>query len=235
MNNDQQNNLQKQPAHIKFAVLASDIVPLAYRNGEICVRLIRVNRPPNFNGVPGLPGGLLDPKETADEAAYRHLRVRAGIDPKSAYIEQLYTFSAVDRDPRGRVVSVAYLALMPWDELSNEAQKDTAEAWWCTLKSVPKLAYDHDEVLKTAIDRLRSKVSYTTIIMKLLPREFVFSELESCYENILGRNIDKRNFRKKVIKLGLLKKLETLQKGNKWRPAQLYRFADKSVKNLEIL
>jgi 8-oxo-dGTP diphosphatase len=235
MNNEQQNILKNQPAHIKFAVLASDIVPLTYRHGEICVRLIKVNRPPHFNGVPGLPGGLLDPKETADEAAYRHLRVRTGIDPNSAYIEQLYTFSAVDRDPRGRVVSVAYLALMPWDDLSPAAQADTAEAWWCPLEKVPKLAYDHDEVMKMAVERLRAKVAYTTLAMKLLPSEFVLSELETCYEKVLGRRVDKRNFRKKIIKLGLLKQVGEMKKGNKWRPAQLYRFADKSVKNLEIL
>jgi len=226
---------QPTPVHIKFAVLATDIVPLTYRDGELCVRLIKVDRPPYFNGVPGLPGGLLTPKETAEEAAKRHLLNRAFINPEEVFLEQLYTFSAVNRDPRGRVVSVAYLALMPWSSLSSDAKTDTDESWWCPVSKIPKLAYDHDEVIKVAIERLRSKITYTSLVMKLLPTEFVFSELENCFEAILGHGIDKRNFRKKIIKLGLLKKLDRVSRGNKWRPANLYCFASKTIKNLEIL
>ena len=221
--------------HLRFAVLAADTALFTIKDGALHVRLITVDRPPHFKSVPGLPGGLLHPHETADDAAVRHLEEKTGIDAKKLYIEQLYTFSHVDRDPRGRVVAVAYLALVPWEKLSTNEQTDSAEARWVPVKSAKKLAYDHDEILAMALHRLRSRVHYTTLINKLMPHEFTLTDLEKAYECLISSNIDKRNFRKKILKLKILKELPNKKSSGRFRPAQLYAFASSKVTEIEVL
>ncbi|QQR82708.1 NUDIX hydrolase [Candidatus Campbellbacteria bacterium] len=221
--------------HVKFAILASDTAIFTVRDGELLVRLVNVDRPPHFKNIPGLPGGLLTPKETADEAALRHIEEKAHIKASKLYIEQLYTFSAVHRDPRGRVVAVAHTALIPWENLSATEQMDTNGAQWVSVSSAHKLAYDHDEVLTVAVNRLRSRSTYTTIVSKLMPAEFTLSELEKTYESILKTQFDKRNFRKKILKLKILKELPHKRTGVAFRPAALYTFASPKVKEIEIL
>ena len=223
------------PEHMRFAVLASDSVLFTIRGSELLVRLIDVDRPPHFVNIPGLPGGLLHPKETAGEAAVRHLTGKARVDVSKAYIEQLYTFSNVDRDPRGRVVAVAYLALVPWETLSTEEQADMKESYWRPVSRARKLAYDHDEILDAALKRLRSRIRYTTLIQKLMPKEFTLTELEQAYESVLGTDLDKRNFRKKILKLEVLTALPHKRTGGRFRPAQLYRFASAKVDEIEVL
>jgi 8-oxo-dGTP diphosphatase len=223
------------PQHLRFAVLATDVTLFTVRDGELLVRLVQVDRPPHFPNSQGLPGGLIDPKETAEDAALRHLKTKAGIAVNKVYIEQLYTFSAINRDPRNRVVAVAYLALVPWDELSTSEQMDTADAWWSTPSEARKLAYDHEEVLSVALARLRSRATYTTLISKLMPSEFTLTDLEHTYESILKKDIDKRNFRKKILKLNVLTELPRKRAGGKFRPAQLYKFASEKVKDIEVL
>jgi 8-oxo-dGTP diphosphatase len=223
------------PKHLKFAVLAADTVLFTIRGGELCVRLIPVHRPPYFRNTAGLPGGLLFPKESAEQAAFRHLTTKAGIQKEHIYAEQLYTFSAVHRDPRGRVVAVVYMALAPWEHLSPAEQHNTETSWWCPITKIPKLAYDHDEVLALAIQRLRARITYTTIVGKILPREFTLTDLEHAYETILKKNIDKRNFRKKILKLKLLAPVGRERRGLKWRPAKLYSFRSAKVVPIEIL
>lgn len=223
------------PQELKFAVLAADTALFTIYNEELLVRLIKVNRPPHFPNMQGLPGGLLRPTETAEDAAKRTVEDKAGIAADKPYFEQLYTFSRVDRDKRGRVVAVAYLATVPWEELSETERADGAEALWVPVRRAKHLAYDHDEMLATAVARLRSRARYTTLMGKLLPREFTLTELERAYESVLGTDLDKRNFRKKILKLNVLAELPRKRTGGKFRPAQLYKFAGKSVDEIELL
>lgn len=221
--------------HLRFAVLATDVVLFTVRNNVLLVRLTRVNRPPYFSDSRGLPGGLIDPKETAERAVLRILRTKVGINPDKPHIEQLYTFSGIDRDPRGRVVAVAYLALVPWERLSAAEQADTLDTWWNSARETGHLAYDHDEILDMAIARLRSRITYTTLIGKLMQKEFTLTELEYAYESVLHTDLDKRNFRKKILKLHFITPLPRRRTGGAFRPAQLYRLSSDKIKEVEIL
>lgn len=234
---DHERHMPKQLSekHLRFAVLATDVALFSIRDNQLFVRLIAVNRPPYFVDQKGLPGGLIHPRETADEAARRQLTEKAGISADKAYLEQLYTFSALKRDPRGRVVAVAYLALVPWERLLATEQADSAAAVWTPVRDASGLAYDHDEILATAVSRLRSRITYTTLIGKLMPREFTLTELEHAYESILRTDLDKRNFRKKILKLGFLAPLPHKRVGGAFRPAQLYRFSSEKVREVEVL
>lgn len=220
---------------MRFAVLAADVVLFSIRDGQPLVRLIPVKRPPHFVDRMGLPGGLLRPHETAGAAAARQLTEKAGIDVRKVYLEQLYTFSEVNRDPRGRVVAVAYLGLVPWEKLSETEQKNSADSWWSPLHDAKKLAYDHDEILSIAVARLRSRIAYTTLIGKLMPKEFTLTELERTYERILSTDLDKRNFRKKILKLKIVSALPRKRSSGPYRPAQLYRFSSERVDEIEVL
>jgi 8-oxo-dGTP diphosphatase len=223
------------PQHLKFAVLAADTAVFTLRDGQLLVRLITVKRPPHFPNNPGLPGGLIDPQETADDASVRHVERKAGISQAKIYVEQLATFSKVDRDPRGRVVAVAYIGLVPWEKLSEKEREDSEETYWAPITKAKHLAYDHDEVLKTALARLTSRARYTTVIQKIMAKEFTLTELEQAYESVVGKNLDKRNFRKKILKLGILKELPHKREGGPFRPAQLYTFATQKVDEIEVL
>lgn len=221
--------------NLKFAVIASDVALFTIRDKRLFVRLIRVDRPPHFVKKKGLPGGLIHPDETAEQTARRLIETKAAISPDKVHLEQLYTFSSIDRDPRGRVVAVAYLALVPWERLSATEQSDTRDAWWTPAGSANHLAYDHDKMLAVAIERLRSRITYTTLIGKLMPKEFTLTELEQAYECIIHTDLDKRNFRKKILKLNFLTALPHKRSGGAFRPAQLYRFSSDKVKEIEVL
>ncbi len=220
---------------IKFAVLATDVILLSVCEDKLMVRLLKVERPPHFDGVSGLPGGLIKPNETAEHAVLRLIKEKAKVDPAKVYLEQLYTFSEIKRDPRGRVVSVAYLALVPWENLTSIEKNDSVGLWWENVHLLSKLAYDHDEMIDMAIKRLRSRVTYTTLSGKLIPYEFTLTELESAVETVLGKDIDKRNFRKKILKIKIVKKLDKERRGLKHRPASLYVFVSEKVKDIEVL
>ena len=221
--------------HIKFAILATDVALFSLKEGKLLVRVIDVDRPPHFVHVPGLPGGLVHPAETALQAAKRLLQTKASIRSGLVHLEQLFTFDAVDRDPRGRVVAVAYLGFVPWAQLTAQEQADTESAKWIEVQRLPKLAYDHKEIMQLARKRLASRVTYTTLISKLLPKELTLTELEQAFEVITGKEIDKRNFRKKLLKLGLLNELPRMKSGARHRPAKLYAFKSDTVQEIEIL
>jgi len=227
--------MKKTGQNLKFAVLAVDVIILTVKDDRLLVRLQKVARPPHFDGIPGLPGGLISPTETAEEAVYRLISEKAHISPSKTYIEQLYTFSKVGRDPRGRVVSVAYLALIPWAQLSITEQQDTEVVWWTNASTVKNLAYDHDSMLVTAIKRLQSRITYTTVSSQIAPAEFTLTQLEKIYEVVLGKKIDKRNFRKKLLKLSVVKKSDRKLRGVRYRPADLYSFTSLKVKEISIL
>jgi len=223
------------PTELKFAILAADVALFTLRDQELYVRLIAVDRPPHFVNSRGLPGGLLQPAETAQAAAERQVKDKAHIDHRKVHLEQLYTFSRVDRDKRGRVVAVAYLGLVPWELLTASERADSRGVFWQRAATAKKLAYDHDEILALAVARLRSRVSYTTLIQKLMPHEFTLTELEKAYEAIVGKDLDKRNFRKKILKLGIVTPLPHKKSGGRFRPAQLYKFASAKVDEIEVL
>ncbi len=227
--------LSRSDTHLRFAVLATDTALFTLCKGELMVRLVKVNRPPHYKGVWGLPGGLIRPEETAEETSIRILEEKGGIPASKAYIEQLYTFSALRRDPRGRVVAVAYLALVPWEDLSAQEKADTDEVCWRRVQGAHGLAYDHDDILSVARARLRSRATYTTVLSKVMPSEFTLTELEKAYEAVLKTDLDKRNFRKKILKVGILKDLGRKRISGHSRPAALYRFASPTVRHIEVI
>lgn len=222
-------------SELPYVVIATDTLLFTIKDGELLVRLTQVHRPPHFSNSSGFPGGLIVKGETAELASLRHVRDKAHIDTEKMYIEQLYTFSTIDRDPRGRVVAVAYLALVPWEDLSTDEQESTPDAWWTRAQGLKGLAYDHDEMLKVALNRLRTRITYTTLVSKLMPKEFTLSELEVTFEAVVKKDLDKRNFRKKLHKLGVLRELSKKRTGAKHRPATLYTFQSNKVVDIEVL
>lgn len=224
----------RTPTAFTFAVLAADIALFTLKDGELLVRTVHVERPPHFPNHRALPGGVLQPTETAEEAVHRIITTKGEVT-SPVYLEQLYTFSDVDRDPRGRVVAVAYLGFIPWNDLSPAEQESGATAAWTPLTSARGLAYDHDAMLKMARERLAARVTYTTIIGKLMPKEFTLTALEKAYATIIGKPLDKRNFRKKLLKLKLVKPVPGKKIRGNFRPAQLYRFTSSQVHTIEVL
>jgi len=203
------------------AALTVDCVVFGFDEGELKVLLIQRGLEP-FKGKWALPGGFVRVDETLDEAARRELAEEAGL--KNVFLEQLYTFGAVDRDPRERVVSVAYYALVKLAMHETKAATDAADARWFPISKIPKLAFDHIDILEKAVGRLKAKVRYEPIGFELLPPKFTLSQLQHLYEAVLGTELDKRNFRKKVASFGLLIPLEEMQITGRHRPAQLFRF-----------
>ena len=197
-----------------------DIVIFTIRDRRLQVLLIRRLAKPFANKY-ALPGGFVLEKESVETAAVRELREETGID--KVYLEQLYTFGEPNRDPRGRVVTVAYYALVPHTQ-SLHAGTDAADAAWFPVHELPPLAFDHGKIVDYAHMRIRNKLNYTNVGFELLPRKFTLTELQLVYEAILGETLDKRNFRRKIIQQGIVKPAEEwVQTGRK--PAQLYTFS----------
>lgn len=210
------------------AALTVDCVVFGLDESELKVLLIQRALDP-FKGKWALPGGFVRVAETLDDAARRELEEEAGL--KDVFLEQLYTFGAVNRDPRERVVSVAYYALVKLAAHATKAATDAADAKWYPISEVPKLAFDHADILATALARLKGKVRYQPIGFELLPPKFTLSQLQHLYEAVLETELDKRNFRKKVLGFDLLLPLKETQMVGRHRPAQLFRFdADKYEK-----
>jgi 8-oxo-dGTP diphosphatase len=169
-----------------------------------------------------IPGGFLLQGESLDAAACRVLDEKAGV--KDVYMEQLYTFGAPHRDPRTRVITVAYFALIPWENLNRPESKKIADLTWSSVDQLPKLAFDHKEILKYAVNRLRAKASYSNIVYGLMPEQFRLSELQTMYEIIINDKLDKRNFRKRMLATGLLQETGEKVLSGAHRPAMLYQF-----------
>jgi 8-oxo-dGTP diphosphatase len=222
--------MKKAPEKFRFAAMAVDAVVFALVEGKLCALVSPVNRPPHYINTLGFLGGMIGADETAEEASVRVLRQKGNLE--KVYLEQLYTFSAVGRDKRNRVVSVAYLGLVR-PEVAAAYQH--GEARFVPVKQLQKLAYDHDEMLETALTRLKGKLTYTTIAQHLLPRSFTLSELQEVYELILNKEFDKRNFRKKLLSLDVVKETGKMQEGVKNRPAALYEFRSQKVQELPLL
>ncbi|MCI5083337.1 MAG: NUDIX hydrolase [Saprospiraceae bacterium] len=190
-------------------------------SSDLKVLLIQRAHEP-FKDQWALPGGFVDMKEDLEAAALRELEEETGV--KDVFIEQLYTFGAPGRDPRGRVVSVAYYALVNLDEHPVQAASDARNVNWFSQENMPKLAFDHQLIFQTALERLRGKVRYQPIGFELLPEQFTLSQLQKLYETILGvQELNKRNFRTRILKMGVLKEVG-IQTGVAHRPAKLYCF-----------
>jgi 8-oxo-dGTP diphosphatase len=203
------------------AALAVDCVVFGLDVNDLKVLLIQRRFEP-FQHVWALPGGFVHLDETLDEAARRELSEEAGVS--DVYLEQLYTFGDVQRDPRERVVSVAYYALAKLSDHRIRAATDALGVGWFSLDGLPTLAFDHAHIVERAIERLRGKVRYAPIGFELLPPRFSLTQLQRLYEIILGGELDKRNFRKKILSMELLVETDELERGVRHRAARLYRF-----------
>jgi 8-oxo-dGTP diphosphatase len=210
--------------------LTVDCVVFGMDEEDLKVLLIKRGLEP-FAGKWALPGGFVRMEEALDAAARRELEEEAGIRP--SHLEQLYTFGEPGRDPRGRVVTVAYFALVKLTDHRVQASTDAREAAWFSVWDTPKLAFDHAEVLGTALQRLKGKVRYQPIGFELLPPKFTLTQLQRLYEIILERQLDKRNFRKKILSMDLLEELDEVEQDVSHRAARLYRFDHKKYKQLE--
>ncbi len=197
-----------------------DVVILTVREGRLEVLLIKRRHWP-FEGMWAIPGGFVQPHESLDEAARRELEEETSV--RDVYIEQLYTFGDPDRDPRTRVITVVYYALVRPDQVTVRAADDAGDARWFPMHNLPQLAFDHAKILDYTLQRLRGKLEYTTIGYQLLAREFSLGELQRVYEAILGRALDKRNFRKKVLSTDILERTTEVEQ-DRGRRATLYRF-----------
>jgi 8-oxo-dGTP diphosphatase len=199
--------------------VAVDIVLFTIRDRLLHVLLIkRIAQP--FEGRFALPGGFVREDESLDQAAVRELREETGVD--QVYLEQLYSFGDPKRDPRGRIIAVAYYALVPHTQ-SLHAGTDAADAAWFAVGEVPPLAFDHGKIVEYAHQRIRNKLDYTNVGFELLPAKFTLTELQLVHEAILGESLDKRNFRRKIGQRGIVEPLKEWQETGR-KPAQLYRF-----------
>jgi 8-oxo-dGTP diphosphatase len=207
-----------------------DCVVFGLDEEDLKVLLVQRGLEP-FKGRWALPGGFVRMEESLEDAARRELAEEAGVRP--GLLEQLYTFGEPGRDPRGRVITVAYFALVKLTDHKVQAATDASEAAWFSVWDMPKLAFDHAEVVATALQRLKGKVRYQPIGFELLPPKFTLTQLQRLYETILEKELDKRNFRKKILSMDLLEELDEVEQDVSHRAARLYRFDHKKYKQLE--
>ncbi|WP_293465622.1 NUDIX domain-containing protein [Phenylobacterium sp.] len=198
--------------------VAADIAVFTLRRGALNVLLIERGEPPH-KGAWALPGGFLQPDEELDDCARRELLEETGVDAE--LLLHFGNFSAPHRDPRERVISVAYLALLPSDELRLEASTDAAQARWFPVDDLPPLAFDHDEILGRALGALSSQARRISPLFALLPGRFTLSQLQGAYEAVIGEDVEKRNFRKMVSALECVRETDDFAHGAH-RPARLY-------------
>src|SRR5437660_7673519 len=198
-----------------------DVVMMSLRRRDLQVVLIKRRSWP-YEGMWAIPGRFVNIDESLETAAKRELQEETGV--QDVYLEQLYTFGDPGRDPRTRVITVVYFALLDSARLQVRAADDAADVGWFSVYQLPSLAFDHEQILHYALERLRGKLDYTTIAFSLLPEQFTLRELQRVYEIILHRKLDKRNFRKKVLATGILEDTGAKKMEGTHRPARLYRF-----------
>jgi 8-oxo-dGTP diphosphatase len=198
-----------------------DVVMMGVRQRDLQVLLIKRRAWP-YEGMWAIPGGFVNIHESLETAAKRELQEETGL--QDVYLEQLYTFGDPARDPRTRVITVVYFALLDSERLQVRTSDEAVDVGWFPVYALPPLAFDHEEILNYALNRLRGKLEYTTIAFSLLPEQFTLRELQWVYEIILHRRLDKRNFRKKILSTGILEDTGNKKMEGTHRPARLYSF-----------
>ncbi len=210
--------------------VAVDTVLFSVIDGKLSVLLITRSWEP-FEGFAALPGAFLHVGETTIQTAQRVLHEKAGISTP-VYVEQLYTFDSSGRDPRGQFPSVTYMTLVPSD-LPLATTPSAQQPHWAPLDRLPSLAFDHAAIIAYALSRLRAKLEYTNVIYSLLPKRFTLTRLQAVYEQVMGRKLDKRNFRKKYLSLKLIRATAAMERGGQRRPARLYEFVSRKPTELK--
>lgn len=206
--------------------LTVDIVVFSVCDNQLQVLLIQRGTEP-FKGMWALPGGHVEIKEALETAALRELQEETGV--QDAYLEQLYTYGDPLRDPRGRVISVAYFSLIPsCNTIRIEGGSDATSANWFPVDNLPLLAFDHTDIIAYATRRLRYKLEYSAVGFELLPDTFTLSQIQSTYEIILGEKLDKRNFRRRILEANIIEPTDRFHSGE-GRPARLYRYRADAV------
>ena len=203
-----------------------DLVIFTVSEEKLKVLLVKRASPP-FNGCWSIPGGFLRVGESLEAAAERVMEEKTAV--KEVYLEQLYTFGRPDRDPRARIITVTYFALIPWAKLAQPKSHRVADVGWFLVDDLPVLAFDHNEILTFAASRLRAKAGYSSIVYGLLPEQFRLSDLQKMYEVIMNHNFDKRNFRKRMLASGLLEETGRKELSGAHRPAMLYQFKQREL------
>ncbi|MCA9953304.1 MAG: NUDIX hydrolase [Anaerolineales bacterium] len=203
-----------------------DVVIFSLADDALQVLLIKRESPP-FAQMWAIPGSFIKMDESLEEAAVRALADETGVE--DVYTEQLYTFGKPGRDPRTRVITVAYFALVPHDAIHHKAGRDASETSWFAVSKLPSLAFDHAEIVEYAYRRLRYKLEYTSVGFQLLPDVFTLTELQKAYEIILSEQLDKRNFRRKILAAEILEETGEKKKDGEGRPAMLYRYREDAV------
>lgn len=209
--------------------LTVDCVVFGLDEEDLKVLLIQRDLDP-FKGCWALPGGFVHVGESIEDAAQRELTEETGV--KRIFFEQLYTFGQPERDPREHVVTVAYYALVRMSDHRLQAATDARNAAWFGIDDVPKLAFDHRKILDMAHERLKTRVRYQPIGFELLPSKFPLRTLQHLYEAVLERELDKRNFRKKILGMDVLEELDEIETNVSHRAARLYRFDKQKYKAL---
>lgn len=208
-----------------------DAVVFGYdQENGVSVLLIKRKNPP-FEKMWALPGGLVLTDESLDDAVSRELKEEAGIDV--SYLEQLYTFGNPARDPRNHAISVSYFGLVRPKDFQPSADTDADDVAWFNIKKLPRLAFDHRKIIDAAIKRLRGKLKYEPVGFELLDKEFPFSDFEKLYQILLDQDLDRRNFKKKIMALGILEQLDKSIQRPVGRPARLFRFNKKKYFELK--
>lgn len=203
-----------------------DLVIFTVSEEKLKVLLVKRAHAP-FGGLWSIPGGFLRTGEALEAAAERVMEEKTGV--KEVYLEQLYTFGRPDRDPRARIITVTYFALIPWARLSQPKSQRVTDVGWFGVDELPRLAFDHNEIIDFAVSRLRAKAGYSSIIYGLLPEQFRLSDLQKMYEVIMSQKFDKRNFRKRMLASGLLEETGRKELSGAHRPAMLYQFKKREL------
>lgn len=220
----QKNKIKSET--IKTPKVAVDVLVFTIKENYLNVLLIKISRGP-YKDKWALPGRSVELSETLDEAARDVLREKGGI--RGIYLEQLYSFGDIKRDVRKRIISVAYFALVDSNKFRPKTTKYYSTIDWREINKLPIMAFDHRKIIKLGLERLRNKIEYSNIAYGLLPREFTLTGLQKVYETILGRNLDKRNFRKKIRMLNIIEPAKKKKYGQRNRPAELYHFKKRSL------
>ncbi len=200
--------------------VTTDVVVFSIREGRLQLLLIRRGREP-YLGMWALPGGFLNINEDLDQCAMRELEEETGLS--GIFLEQLYTFGRPERDPRERVISVTYYALVCSERLQAHASSDADQVAWFALDDLPELAFDHQEIITLAHNRLVAKLNYSTVAFQFMPETFTLSELQTVYEILRNEKLDKRNFRKSMLALGQIEETGEQRRTGNHRPARVYR------------